>query len=168
MKYTLSMLLLFPLTALLQLLLPPFSALGGMKPPLLLALLLHYALNAPERQVRFAVLWAVLFQDMLSCGGPGPGLLSFPLLAWGAYRLRFEIFADHPGTLALLGGCSAVLLTLAAALVYGLTGQRPVSFLLLAIRVPGSLLQGAVTLPLVSLLATRMEEFIARRWRTGW
>ena len=162
------MLLTIALGALLQQLLPAWPLFGGLKPPVVAAIALHYALRSNRKEMWWAVLFAAVLQDGLDLGTFGPALLSFPAAGLLAYRIRNEIFADGLVSQLVLGallGLSTALITL---LIYSATGQRDVPPLQALVRLVSSIGLGMVTLPLASRSITRIEASLPKRKGYGW
>ena len=95
MRHRLLMFVIIALGALLQMLLPSLPLFGGMKPPILAALVLHYSLRRNNRDMWIAVFTAAVMQDGLEPGSFGPALMAFPIIGILSHRIRNEIFADY-------------------------------------------------------------------------
>lgn len=154
--------------ALVQLFLPAWPFFGGIKPPVLAALVLYYSLNRAPRDMWLAVFWAAVLHDGLDLGAFGPALLAFPVIGFLAHRIRFEIFVDGVVTQFIVGALGAVLAMLVMVLVYAITGQRPFHFGYTMLRLIGSGLLGMVTLPLVSFGVNKFEAALPKRRGCGW
>ena len=154
--------------ALVQLFLPAWSMFGGIKPPVLAAFVLYYALHRSPRGMWIAVFWAALLHDGLDLGGFGPALVGFPLIGVLAHRIRLEIFVDGLVTQMVFGALGAMLAMLVAVLLYAATGQRPIHFGYALLRIIGSGLLGMVALPLVSWSMKMLEAAIPKRRGYGW
>jgi rod shape-determining protein MreD len=154
--------------ALIQLFLPTWSALGGIKPPVLATMVLYYALQHSTRNMWLAVFLAALLHDSFDLGGFGPALLGFPAIALLAHRVRLEIFVDGLVTQVIFGAFGAMLAMLIAALVYAITGQRPFHFGLILLRILGAGVLGAITLPVVSQLLKKIEATLPRKRGYNW
>ncbi len=168
MRYRIAMLLTIALGALFQQLLPTWPLFGGIKPPILAALALHYALRRNTGDMWLAVFAAALLQDGLDLGSFGPALIAFPVIGLLAHRIRNEVFADGLVTQIFFGAVVGLFTTLVALLVYGVTGQRPIFFGLAVLRLISSLLLGMVTLPVVSQIVSRLEAVIPERRGYRW
>lgn len=162
------MLLIIALGALLQQLLPGWPICGGIKPPVVAAIALHYALRSEKREMWLAILFAAILQDGLDIGSFGPALLAFPAGGFLAYRIRNEIFADGLVSQLILGALLGFVTAFAALLVYSATGQREVSPLPALVRLIGSIGLGMATLPLVSRTIIRIEASLPKRKGYGW
>ena len=168
MKRRALMLLTLVAGALLQQLLPAWPVFGGIKPPVLAALALHYALRRNNRDMWLAVFAAALLHDGLEPGTFGPGLLAFPLIGMLANRIRNEVFADGLVSQLAFGAAMGVFATFAALLIYAATGQRPFHFGQAALRLFGSFWLGMATLPLATYAIHSLESAIPKRRRYGW
>ena len=168
MKMRLLMLATLLLGALLQQMLPAWPFFGGMKPPVLAALCLHYALRRSRKDMWIAALMAAVLQDGLEPGTFGPALLAFPLIGLGANRIRTEIFSDGLVTQLVFGAAVGLCTTFIALMVYSLSGQRPFGMGTALLRLSSSLLLGMATLPLVSRAIVRFEEMLPKRRSYGW
>ncbi len=154
--------------ALLQLFLPAWPLFGGMKPPVLAAFAIYYALRCTPRDMWIGVFFAALLQDGLDLGRFGPALLAFPIIGWLAHRVRLEIFVDGLVTQMVFGALGAMVATLVAVLVYAVTGQRPFHFGGTLLRIFGSGLMGMATLPLVARTMGWLETLLPKRRGYGW
>lgn len=154
--------------ALLQQLLPGWPLFGGMKPPILAALVLHYALRRDNRDMWAATFAAAILQDGLDLGPFGPALVAFPILALVAQRIRTEIFADGLVTQLIFGALLGLFTALTALLVFTATGHRPFLPGAALLRLFGSFWLGMVALPLVSRSVNKLESLVPERRRYGW
>ncbi len=162
------MLLTIALGGLLQQLLPSWPLCGGIKPPVVAAIALHYALRSDKKEMWLAILFAAVLQDGLDLGSFGPALLAFPAVGLLAYRIRNEIFADGLVTQLALGALLGFFTTLVTLLVYSASGQRDVPLLTGFLRLLSSIGLGMATLPLVSRTITRIEASLPQRKAYGW
>lgn len=161
-------LLILMLGAVIQQLSPPWPLFGGMKPPILAALAVHYALRRDNRDMWLVAIVAALFQDGLEPGVFGPALLAFPVVGVLANRVRTEVFADGLVTQMFFGAAVGVFCCFMALLVHTITGQRPFHMGLTLVRLLGSLALGALTLPVVSRAVSRLEALLPKRRSYGW
>ncbi|WP_372795537.1 hypothetical protein [Pontiella sp.] len=168
MRYRFAMLFIIGLGALVQMLLPAFPMFGNMKPPVLAALVLHYALRRDNHDMWIAVFVAAVMQDGLEPGSFGPALLAFPTIGILANRIRNEIFADGLVTQLFLGAVIGVFCTFITMLIFSVSGQRPFHFGGALHALVGSFVIGVFTLPLVSRLIIRLEALIPKRRDYGW
>lgn len=158
------MLIIFLAGALLQSLLPEWPLFGGLRPPVVIALVIYYAFRVERRDMWLAVFWGALLYDSLEPGAFGPALLSFPLVGLAVHKVRNEVFADGIVTLLLFGMLGAGFVMLVTVIVYAVTGERPVS----AGRVFGALVLGMVTMPVVNAVVRYAESGIPKRREIRW
>ena len=168
MKHRILMFLLIPLGALLQQLLPTWPVFGGIKPPILAALALHYALRRNNKDMWIAIFACAIMQDGLDLGPFGPALLAFPIIGILAQRIRNEIFADGLVSQLFFGAAIGFFTTFVALLIYTATGLRPFHAGTATLRLFGALCLGAITLPLVSLTVNKLENVLPKRRGYGW
>lgn len=119
--------------AALQALLPGWSGMGYAKPPLLLAVVIYYALTRRRSTALTVAVVTGLFQDLLSLSPAGCTLLPYLLVAAVINNYREEVFILHPITHALFGAAAAMAADLATSL-------------LLAMLVPGANLGAAAAM----------------------
>ncbi len=156
------------LGALVQAFLPTWPVFGGIKPPVLAAFALYYALHRSPRGMWIAVFWAALLSDGLDLGGFGPALIAFPIIGTLAHRVRLEIFVDGAVAQMAFGALGAMVAMLIATVVYTATGQRPFDFGYTLLRLVGAGLLGMATLPLVSLSMNKLETALPKHRGHGW
>ena len=156
------------IAALVQLYLPPWPIFGGTKPPLLAAMVIHYAMHRSRREMWLAVFWAALVHDSLDPGPFGPALLAFPIIGLLASRIRSEIFVDGLITQMICGALGAWILILVTLIVLTIGGQRPLNPGYALLRFIGSGLLGMVALPAVSLPISMLEGALPKRKGYGW
>lgn len=168
MRRRILMLLIIGLGALLQQVLPGAHIFGGIKPPILAAMVLHYALRRDNRDMWLAVFTAALMQDGLELGSFGPALLAFPIIGIIANRIRTEVFSDGLVSQLFFGALISVFFTFITLLIFTASGQRPFYFGQAVIRLLGAFCLGTITLPLVSHSIIRLEALIPKRRSYGW
>ena len=168
MKRRILLLLTLGFGALLQQSLPGWALFGGMKPPILAAMVLHYALRLGKRDMWMVVIIAALMQDGLELGSFGPALLAFPIIGLLANRVRSEVFSDGVVSQLIFGAVIGLFFTLITLLVFTTSGQRPFHFGQALMRLTGSLFLGLITLPLVSQSIIRLEGLIPKRRTYRW
>jgi len=156
------------LGALLQQFLPAWPLFGGIKPPILAALAIHYALRRDNRDMWLAILTAALLQDGLDLGTFGPALIAFPILGILTQRIRNEIFSEGLVSQLFFGAALGLFTTFVTLFVYTVTGQRPLHFGTTLLRLFGSIWLGMATLPLVSLAINKFEAALPKRRRYRW
>lgn len=168
MKQRIIMLLTLLIGALVQQFLPAWPLFGGIKPPVLATMALHYALRRDPKEMWIAVFTAALLHDGLDLGSFGPALLAFPVIGLLASRVRNEVFADGIVTQLIFGAGIGLFTVFVAMLVYAATGQRPILPGQVALRLFGSFWIGMATLPLVSLSINKLEAALPKRRGYGW
>ncbi len=168
MKRRILMLLTIAAGALLQQFLPTWPIFGGMKPPILAAMALHYALRRNNKDMWLAVFVAAIMQDSLDLGAYGPALLAFPIMGLLANRIRNEVFSDGLVSQLCFGAIIGLFTAFITLLLYTVTGQRPFHFGLSVIRLFSAFWLGMTTLPLVSYAISRMEAALPKRRGYGW
>jgi rod shape-determining protein MreD len=168
MKRRISMLLVIGIGALLQQVLHGVPAFGGIKPPILAAIVLHYALRLDNREMWMVVITAALMQDGLDIGSFGPALLAFPTIGILAHRIRTEVFADGVVSQLIFGAVISVFFTFMTLLILTASGQRPFYFGPSVVRLFGAFLLGMITQPLVSQSIIRLEGLVPKRRTYGW
>lgn len=168
MKRRVLMLLLLMTGALLQQALPGSLLTGGLKPPVLACMVLHFALRRDNRDMWLAVFAGALLRDGLDLGSFGPALLTFPAIGILANRIRNEVFSDGLISQLVFGAAVGLFTTLVTLLIYSISGQRPMQFGLSLVRLFGSIWLGALTLPAVSLFINRLEAALPKPRNYGW
>jgi len=143
--------------AVLQAIVPTGPAMGQVRLPVLLGLVIYYSLLKPRKTALNAALLAGLLQDALSMIPLGFSSFCFILTAWIINSWREEVFTRHWLTHMLLGLAAVpanllvmfVLLTQARVLVLPWSG--------LLLKLWGSIVTGAIFVPLVCRAAETLE-----------
>ncbi len=143
--------------ALLQTLLPPWGAFGQLELPILTGLIICIALHTDRARMLYAAVLAGLLRDAFCPAPLGLSIPFFLVLAMSVHWIRDEIFGDMPATYAVLGAVAAVFETFYCAVIFSLSGLRPVPLGLLALRLAGGLMAGIVIVPLVSLMVLHLR-----------
>lgn len=157
--------LLLALGTLIQTVLPTWGRFGSLELPVLTGLVICIALHTDYAEMLYAAVLAGLLHDAFCPAPPGLSIPFFIVLAAAMNWVRGEVFGDLSVTYAVLGAVAAILETLYYALVFSLSGLRPVSPGLLALRLAGGLIAGAVIVPLVSRIALKLRQLSARKRR---
>jgi rod shape-determining protein MreD len=168
MRQRILMLLTIVFGALLQQVLPEWALFGGMKPPILAAMVLHYSLRKDRADMWTAILLTVLLQDGLELGSFGPALVTFPVIGLLAFHIRNEIFSDGLVTQLAMGALTGLFTAFTILLIYSATGQRSVHPGIAILRLFSSIILGMATLPLVSRSLNALESLIPKRRGYGW
>jgi cell shape-determining protein MreD len=143
--------------ALLQTLLPPWGAFGGLEMPILTGLIICISLHTDRTRMLYAAVLAGLLRDAFCPAPLGLSIPFFLVLAMSVHWIRDEIFGDMPATYAVLGATAAFFETFYYAVIFSLSGLRPVSPGLLALRLAGGLMAGIIVVPLVSLMVLQLR-----------
>lgn len=141
---------------LIQTLLPPWGVFGVLELPVLTGLIICIALHTDRSSSLYAAVLAGLLHDAFCPAPLGLSIPFFIALATGINWIRDEVF-DLPVTYALLGAAAAMLETVYYALIFSLSGLRPVPPGFLALRLAGGLMAGAVVVPLVALTVLQLR-----------
>lgn len=150
---------------LLQTILPSWNAFGSLELPLLTGLVICIALHVDRPRMLYTAVMAGLLHDAFCPAPLGLSIPYFTGLAAGINWIRDEVFGDQPATYAVLGAAAAIFETLYYTLVFSLTGLRPFSGGLIALRLAGGLMAGVVVVPLVSLMALQLQQLTSRNRR---
>lgn len=142
---------------LLQTLLLPWGAFGELEMPILNGLIICIALHTDRARMLYAAVLAGLLRDAFCPAPLGLLIPFFVILAMLVHWIRDEVFGDMPATYAVLGVAAAVFETFYYAVIFSLSGLRPVSPGLLALRLAGGLMAGVVVVPLVSLAVLQLR-----------
>lgn len=134
----------------LQAMIPGWSGMGYAKMPLVLAVVVYFALTRRFATAMVAAICSAIVQDAQSLAPLGLSVIPFLLVACTINRYREEIFVLHPITHALCGATSVVVVdivmaTFLALLVEG--ANLGVSVVLA--RCVGGVVLGALTVPFV-------------------
>lgn len=152
--------------AAMQALLPRWAFTGSLDWPILTALLMVIVLHADRGAVIFAGVLAGFLYDVFSPAPLGISIPFFLLVGVGLHMLKTELFSDQPITYCVLGVLAVSLKTLYFFIVLILVGQRPVlAGGLLAARLAGGFLLGALTAPAVYLAVSVLLHKRRRRRR---
>ena len=154
--------------ALIQLFLPVWPLFGEIKPPVLIALVLYFSLQSSSHSMWVAVFWAALLHDGLDLGQCGPALMGFPIIAILTHRVRLEIFTEGLITQIVFGALGSLLVMSITVLFYTLSGQRPFHLGSSLLRIAGSSLFGAATLPIVCWSMRKLEAALPKPREYGW
>ena len=152
------LLLLSVLSAVLtQALLPGPPVLGGARFPVLLGVVLYYALNHKPWIVIIVAFTAGLLQDGLSMVPLGYSALLFCGAAMIAGRYRKLVLSEAAVTAAFFGGVTNLLVALVLYLLLRQGGGIVCSGGMAALRIVGCGLLGVATVPAVFVLMTQLH-----------
>lgn len=155
--------------AAIQTLLPPWAFAGNLEWPVLTALLIYISLRANGSSLIYAALLTGLLYDSFSPAPLGTAMPFFLLLGAGLYLLRDEVFADQLISYVIIGAAALLLKTAYFAVIFAAGGLRPLRPGLLAGRLGGDLVFGALIVPLVYLTLAALRHAVpaaGRRRRT--
>jgi rod shape-determining protein MreD len=156
-----SITLLLVVGAILQTMLPAWTAFGSLEAPLITGLIIFISLHTNRSRMLYAAVLAGLLHDAFCPAPLGLSIPFFTVLAIGINWIRDEVF-DMPATYAVLGAGAVIFETLYYALIFKLSGLRPISGGLLMLRLAGGLMAGAVVVPLLALLVLQLPSFTGR------
>ncbi|MFA7257385.1 MAG: hypothetical protein WC047_07430 [Kiritimatiellales bacterium] len=151
--------------AMLQTVLKPWGAFGGLEMPFLTGLVICIALHADYKRVLYAAVLAGLLHDAFCPAPLGLSIPFFIALATVINWIRDEIFGDLPATYIVLGAVAGIFETFYYAVVFSLCGLRPVPPGLLALRLVGGIIAGAVVVPLIALTVLHLRHLTLRSRR---
>ncbi|MEI8352381.1 MAG: rod shape-determining protein MreD [bacterium] len=158
---TVIMIFLLVLGGLLQSLIPAMAWIGLSKPPVLLAVVIYFALTHPRGLALTAAIVAGIIQDSLSLFPIGYSSLCFVVFVAVLVRTRETLFRDSLFTVAVLGAVLAALATLSLYLmlrVNALVVSLPAWWV--GLKMGGNALLGLVSAPAVWWLASALERHV--------
>ena len=140
-----------------QALLPGWAMFGQARFPVLLGLVLYYALNHKSWIVILVAFVAGILQDGLSLVPLGYSALLFCVVATVAGRYRRLVLSEAVVTAAFFGGVSSLVMALLLYLLLNQAGTIACSGSLALLRVLGSGVLGTITVPAVFLIMTHLH-----------
>lgn len=146
------------LCAMIQAIAPSWAGMGQAKPPLLLGVVLFYALTRSDSLVLECAVLAGLLQDSLGPIPHGFSVLAMVSVALLVNTYRDRIFAEHWFTHIMLGVASSALISLMLYILLVSTGLRngvQISFALS--KALGMSLLGMVMVPTVYWVLDHLE-----------
>ncbi len=148
-----------------QSLAPPVAVLAQAKPPILLGVVVFYAVKHDFGLLVLAAIGAGVLHDSLSLVPLGCSAFWFTLAAVLLHRYRDSIFADSSVTLILLGAGLAAGFTAVSYVALSAGGDYSVELPLwrLALKAAGSALLGMVAVPVVFAVNLRLERLVGLR-----
>ena len=162
MKLFLKLILIFLIASMLQQIFPKISFLGGLKIPFFTSIMLYSCFRLDDKKAWICTIVTAFIYDSLEPGPYGPTLLAYPLITYLILKYRRNLFHNGLITQVICGGLTGVITTIIAAFIYLITDIRPLNYLFL--KIIGSLLLGAITLPVCSKI---LSEFIPSQERGG-
>ncbi len=146
--------------AIVQSLLPSFICLGQSRPPLLLAVVLYYALRREDDITLVAGLQAGFFQDILDKGPLGYSALIFCIIGWTAGRFRRVVVVESLITQVFFGFIAGGVVVLGGYLMLRgteFTGCRP-SWVL--VKMFGVSILSMICTPVVFLMISKLDRLL--------
>ena len=140
-----------------QALLPGWAMFGQARFPVLLGLVLYYALNHKSWIVILVAFVAGILQDGLSLVPLGYSALLFCVVATVAGRYRRLVLSEAVVTAAFFGGVCSLVMALLLYLLLNQAGTIACSGSLALLRVLGSGVLGTITVPAVFLIMTHLH-----------
>lgn len=157
---TLSMVGALALAALLQSALPSWTALGQAKAPLVLGIVIYYALNHGLRLTLQSAVLGGLLQDGLGLMPLGFSCITFCVIALVTRRYRDLVFEHEGITHALLGATAATGSTMMLYTLLATTGAHSAGIGWAFLRALGSGLLAVVMVPVVFRLMSSMDAWL--------
>lgn len=159
MTYALLALILIP-GAVLQIMLPAVPVLGYVKLPVLMAIVVYYALNHRRDVMFVAAVLAGFLQDSLSPMPLGYSSAVFCVLGWGMSYFRGLVISEVGITYVVFGavGGACTELVLWGALAYRELLVLPAGRVLL--RAQGAALLGAICTPFIFFIVRRIDHLV--------
>lgn len=155
-----SMIFLIGVGAVIQAVFPVIHLAGGAKAPLLLSIVIYYALIHDRTAAMYAGLFAGVIQDSMGRIPLGYTAFCFLVVALLLASLKEELFVYEWSTHVFVGAVSSFVVTLFLyfLLVWGQLIQQP--FVSVIMRLTGSFILGGITAPFVFYCCMRLEQFV--------
>lgn len=146
------------LAALIQAVAPAWAGMGQAKPPLLLGVVLFYALTREDSLVVESAVLAGLLQDSLGPIPHGFSVLALLAVALLVNQYRDRVFAEHWFTHVALGVASSALVSLLLYILLVSTGLRSgVRFSFVLSKALGMSMLGMILIPAIYTLLEKLE-----------
>ncbi len=155
-----SLLVLLVFGGVVQAVAPSAAWLGEVRPPVLAALVVYYALSRDRAVVLWVAVLAGLVQDALGPVPLGTSSFGFGVAGLLVHRFRGEVFVWSGLTHAVMGALTAGGVTLATGVLLRATGQIALPAARILHKGTAALLLGAMTAPIVCRLAERQERML--------
>jgi len=146
------------LISVVQAIMPVVNILGHAKPPLLLGVVIYYALGNKKSWVIAAAILAGLLHDTLSHIPFGVSSLAFTLIGLTIHSQQENLFTQQWITSALLGAVSGFVLTVFLYLVLVGSNQLQMAFVAMLVKAVGVGLIAVLTTPVVCGIIRGLEE----------
>lgn len=144
----------------LQTELPAVPWLGQAKPPLLLAVVLYYALQRTRPVMAVAALMAGLMQDMLSPLPLGASACGFGLAGWYVSRFRKVVLTESMLTQAFFGLVSAMAVTIVLYVILMVEARIGLPVRRVVLKTIGMGALGLIVTPPVCWLLGRLDRIV--------
>lgn len=154
------MTLLLMTAAIIQTLLPAYSALGQVKIPILLSFIIYYSLNRNIKVMLIAAMMAGILQDSLSLSPLGYSSAIFIFSGWVISQYRGLVMVDSFMTPIVFGAIAGITTTLMQALLLAHNGLINVQSLWIILRMFGSGFLCALITPIVFILAKTLDRAV--------
>jgi rod shape-determining protein MreD len=146
--------------AMIQTVVPSFAILGGAKLPILLAVVLYYALTRNASISLVAAFLAGFLHDVLSQIPLGHSVFCFCIAAWLASYFRNMVLTDSLFTTVLFGGVTNVVVTTVFFMMLVQDNLIHYSFWKIFFKLAGSLLLGMICTPVVFYLVGWLDKLV--------
>ena len=146
------------LISVVQAIMPVVNILGHAKPPLLLAVVIYYALRTERSWVIAAAISSGLLHDALSPIPFGVSALAFTAIGLSIHSQQENLFTQQWITSALLGAVSGFVLTVFLYLVLVGGNQLQMSFIAMLVKAVGVGVIAILTTPVICGLIRGLEE----------
>ena len=143
------MLVLLVITAVAQCAMPGWAAFGGVKPPLLLSVVLYYALTRERWTMVACAILAGLLQDALSPVPLGYSTSCFCIIGFFASRFDTIVFIESAFTAAFFGALASCAFTLGVGTLLLRDGLLAAPLWWLIMRAIGCAALGAASAPII-------------------
>ena len=157
---TLVMFFVIVCAALLQTLLPAWSAMGQTKVPLLQGLVVYYALTGSLRLTLQCAIVAGLLQDALGMIPLGYSSFCFCLVGLGARKFKDLVFTQQWMTHAFIGAACNVVITLSLFILLAKDRELYVQQHWIIMKTLGAILYGMVFVPVVFRFTASMDQLL--------
>jgi len=146
--------------AMIQTVIPACGWLGGVKIPVLLSVVLYYALTRNFVVTLAAAFFAGFLHDVLSLMPLGHSVFCFCAAGWLAGYFKNLVLTDSLFTTIIFGGIANSVITLVFCMMLLQDGAIFCSWGRIALKTAGSLLLGMIFTPVIFSLAGRLDKLV--------
>jgi rod shape-determining protein MreD len=139
---------------------PGLAPAGHARAPLLLGVVLYYALLRGQGSALLAALLAGMFQDGLSLVPFGYSSFCFFVVVLVVVLFREAVFQESVVTTAFFGGVSAVMVGIGLHILLWKEGLVHPGAARIAVRMAGDAVLGMISTPLVVAIAIRVDRLV--------